>query len=660
MAILLSIVQLMLVALSSAAITNFGNLVGEFERDGTSHQISGSVFAVDQATLYIQGFNFDGESDCAVFYAGTSDDPSSGGDVIPVGDGMSDILGVYRNEDIMLSLSSGKITDYASFSILCEESKESFAKITIPGNFETPEPAHLGDFGFERRVHNVHADDVIILNPKQIQFVNLDYDGRGPKAFFWTGDGTPDSGDIKVPLPADNPDKILPKYSGATVTITLPDGLTVFDVDFIGIWCIAARQNFGHLLIKDSDRNNIPPLIEPATTPLPATNLENCKVLLTDRFHIAWTVDEGSNKITLEFRGILSLNEYLAFGISGSPTETSMVGSDVSVVWFDPSDSEPRAEDYHLNAYSQCIPNDGTGACPDQLQQGGEDNVLLVHGFQRNGLSVIRIERPLSASDDLDSQIITTGNVYVSWGIGFINPTGHVAKHDTPATGDVFVNFGSPSSTCPALKAIADVVPDPWIIEPLRPDCGDTLTAVIGPSGGQRGYQGIANQVGWGFAWFINGFLIPEIHVKRGCNYTFEVNGGDDETMTGTYHPFYITDVSDGGFLQKTAAERSRETKYSAVAEGPLCEYQGDSNPNDFENFDDYKATLTKECFSASSEPGTLVWQVAEDTPDLVYYQCYQHRFFGWKIHVSAAVNATPIRSLVLFFIAFSVMFLSL
>lgn len=55
--------------------------------------------------------------------------------------------------------------------------------------------------------------------------------------------------------------------------------------------------------------------------------------------------------------------------------------------------------------------------------------------------------------------------------------------------------------------------------------------------------------------------------------------------------------------------------------EGPLCEYQGDSNPNDFENFDDYKATLTKGCFSASSEPGTLVWQVAEDTPDLVYYQ---------------------------------------
>ncbi|PIK58725.1 hypothetical protein BSL78_04345 [Apostichopus japonicus] len=362
------------------------------------------------------------------------------------------------------------------------------------------------------------------------------------------------------------------------------------------------QDKFWSPLIKDSTRNNIPPLIEPATTPLPATNLENCKVLLTDRFHIAWTVDEGSNKITLEFRGILSLNEYLAFGISGSPTETSMVGSDVSVVWFDPSDSEPRAEDYHLNAYSQCIPNDGTGACPDQLQQGGEDNVLLVHGFQRNGLSVIRIERPLSASDDLDSQIITTGNVYVSWGIGFINPTGHVAKHDTPAT----------------------------------------------------------DQVGWGFAWFINGFLIPEIHVKRGCNYTFEVNGGDDETMTGTYHPFYITDVSDGGFLQKTAAERSRETKYSAVAEGPLCEYQGDSNPNDFENFDDYKATLTKECFSASSEPGTLVWQVAEDTPDLVYYQCYQHRFFGWKIHVSAAVNATPIRSLVLFFIAFSVMFLSL
>lgn len=82
-------------------------------------------------------------------------------------------------------------------------------------------------------------------------------------------------------------------------------------------------------------------------------SLDNCKVLVPDRFHIAWTIDRSNNKITLEFQGVISLNEYLAFGISGSSSATLMMGSDVAVVWFDPSDSQPRAVDYHLNDYSQ-------------------------------------------------------------------------------------------------------------------------------------------------------------------------------------------------------------------------------------------------------------------------------------------------------------------
>lgn len=84
-------------------------------------------------------------------------------------------------------------------------------------------------------------------------------------------------------------------------------------------------------------------------------SLDNCKVLVPDRFHIAWTIDRSNNKIALEFQGVISLNEYLAFGISGSSSATLMIGSDVAVVWFDPSDSQPRAVDYQLNDYSQVI-----------------------------------------------------------------------------------------------------------------------------------------------------------------------------------------------------------------------------------------------------------------------------------------------------------------
>lgn len=62
--------------------------------------------------------------------------------------------------------------------------------------------------------------------------------------------------------------------------------------------------------------------------------------------------------------------------------------------------------------------------------------------------------------------------------------------------------------------------------------------------------------VGWGISWFINGLLIPEIHVVRGKSYTFVVEGGDNPEIPARYHPFYITDDPIGGYEHKTAEER--------------------------------------------------------------------------------------------------------
>ena len=35
-----------------------------------------------------------------------------------------------------------------------------------------------------------------------------------------------------------------------------------------------------------------------------------------------------------------------------------------------------------------------------------------------------------------------------------------------------------------------------------------------------------------------------------------------------------------------------------------------------------------------AGQPGILQWTPDRDTPDTVYYQCFTHRFLGWKIHV--------------------------
>lgn len=63
-------------------------------------------------------------------------------------------------------------------------------------------------------------------------------------------------------------------------------------------------------------------------------------------------------------------------------------------------------------------------------------------------------------------------------------------------------------------------------------------------------------QPGWGIAWYLNDTLVPELTVERGRTYTFLVYGGNNPNVASNYHPFYITNSSNGGRLLNTEAER--------------------------------------------------------------------------------------------------------
>lgn len=56
---------------------------------------------------------------------------------------------------------------------------------------------------------------------------------------------------------------ILRRYTNEDVLLTFPSDLSVHDVQFIGLWCVAARQNFGHLSISSEVIANIPPYVPP-------------------------------------------------------------------------------------------------------------------------------------------------------------------------------------------------------------------------------------------------------------------------------------------------------------------------------------------------------------------------------------------------------------
>jgi hypothetical protein len=48
-------------------------------------------------------------------------------------------------------------------------------------------------------------------------------------------------------------------YQGEDIEIQLPGSLTVYDIDWLAVWCVEYRHNFGHVYIpKDLD---VPPAL---------------------------------------------------------------------------------------------------------------------------------------------------------------------------------------------------------------------------------------------------------------------------------------------------------------------------------------------------------------------------------------------------------------
>ena len=109
---------------------------------------------------------------------------------------------------------------------------------------------------------------------------------------------------------------------------------------------------------------------------------------------------------------LFTIDQYMAFGISGDDTRTFMVGADVVVTWVD--EDGPEAVDYYLtgrvqvsyilfvvtcvHVFIQC--RGGEGVCPDTLitEQSGTQDVTLISGDVTNDRRCVEYQRPLNSS----------------------------------------------------------------------------------------------------------------------------------------------------------------------------------------------------------------------------------------------------------------------
>ncbi|XP_048522667.1 protein Skeletor, isoforms B/C isoform X2 [Dendroctonus ponderosae] len=625
----------------------YGTKIGPLQ--DFAHGIRGIVYAVDETTIFIKGFSYDGTGPDAFFWIGNSPRPSPEGIIIPYPEDYRErdppVLKSHNNTDIILRLPMGKrIRDIRWLSVWCRRFTVDFGEVFIPPNLEVPKPRVLPEF--KRLAHGLRSDNITILDAKTFYIPNLHYDGAGPDAYFWVGNGTePTPFGFKVPneLGSFEP---LRGYLGEDIEIQLPGTMTVYDIDWLAVWCVKFRHNFGHVMIpKDLD---VPPALgqtkisTTTTTVPPAPN--NCREFLDKRLQVRWIMKGDRVEITLSAR--IGDDKYMAFGLSGDNNKAQMIGADITVVFFDKDLRSFRAEDYYISHLSQC---DGkSGVCPDE-RIGGRNDVSVLHGDRTNGVLTIKYSKPLHTNEAINDRPIPESDpVSVIAAFGPLNnrteANAHTRKDRTDT--DSQINFSDLNDNQCTLT-VENLPPEDGILSwpPAKIIGENTFYVKIGPTGGAKGYSKITGLPSWGTCYYINDLLIPELFVERGQTYRFVVETGESQTNPARFHPLYISDSSIGGFKQLNEEQQRQQRIYAGIdydsngepfpiATGRYCEWAHKSIDRALESdtFENYKATLRLECDDGQAT--FFNWTVPMDAPDTLYYQCYVHQNLGWKIRV--------------------------
>ena len=66
--------------------------------------------------------------------------------------------------------------------------------------------------------------------------------------------------------------------------------------------------------------------------------------------------------------------------------------------------------------------------------------------------------------------------------------------------------------------------------------------------------------------------MTPDLYLRRGLQYTFKIEGGNNAASAEFYHPFIITDEPVGGYNRLTKEQKSKviEKALAAILE-PFC-----------------------------------------------------------------------------------------
>ncbi len=384
--------------------------------------------------------------------------------------------------------------------------------------------------------------------------------------------------------------------------------------------------------------------------------------MLHSKLLIAWSVFAPS--ITIQLSGLIEEDEYIAFGVS-QDGRSDMMQSDAAVAYID--GYLGFVDDYNITARSPCSGVLGIkrGVCRDD-QVGGSGNNQIQTFTRTDGVTTLTYRRTLlPTSDPGDLEIYQDRKTSIIWAIGRLAKNGRTFEpsfHHTYPKNHVQIDFGrkeSKNNCIPfnrnSLKHKRRSATDGHLVEkkkwgPFRlfDPTLRSFDARLGPSGGAKGYSGTTGQPSSGLAWYINGYMTPELYLRRGLTYAIRVEGGNDPYKPEYYHPFIVTNEPVGGF-ERLSDDQKKDVRILAgveftrrgvpqtTAAGRLCLWEHREGTDrrlddNFMTFERYRNSLRLDC--TKGEAAVLEVTPNVTWPDVVYYNSYTHPYMGWKINV--------------------------
>jgi len=634
-----------------------GMLIGSLS--SYHHQVSGDVYAVNDETLLLKNFVYDGNGKDTFFWAGSSNRPGSKGFIVPDKNGRTNVLDRYLNEEFTITLpSKKKITDLKWFAVYDLNTQNNFGDIFIPEGFEPPGYQVLTDVPATSLGAKYHLESskVMVMDSKSIMIQAFTYDGRGGDVYFTAGEGPqPSSKGFIIPDELGYLTRI-GRYEAQDVLLQLPGDRTIFEIDWISVYNRETRESLGHVIIPE--QLNVPPSLVRVMPHSPG--LPNC-MMLHKNLMVAW--EAFPPQLTIQLAGHIGDDEYMAFGMSGSPDDAQMPGGDVAVAYMD--EYLGHVEDYNLTARSVChsVLGQMGGACKDLLL-GGTSRHQLYLANRENGVTSISYRTTFdNLADKGDLVVPQDAPTSIIWAMGKMAEIRHRIKepsfHHSYTRHLTKLHFGTkePTDNCFAFTSDREEILKPWapsiIFDPTR----RKLSARLGPAGGKRGFSGKTGLPSSSLVWFIEGLMVPELYLRRGLTYTFKVEGGSNPRSAEYYHPLIITDEPMGGYdrLNKNQSAKVRvlagvEFTRRGLARpvnnaGRLCLWkhpiQGDRRRDDeFNSFERFRNNLNLEC--GDGDAALLSVTPNYTWPDTVYYHSYTTPYMGWKIHVVDNFKTRP------------------